>query len=71
MYMYRHLITSELNKSHLGFYISSLKVVGYSIVVTIKSKKYSDIKVLIIGESVNDILKQLYLKTQIFSKFYK
>lgn len=68
MYMYHHLIDSELKETPLKLYVSSLRVVRTSIIVTIKSKRYSDIKLLVLGESVNDILKQLYFKTQVLIK---
>ena len=71
MYMYQHLIDSSLKESNLGFYVSSLEVVGTSIVTYIRSRKHSDIKVRVIGEGVNDILDQFSLKSKILSKFYK
>ena len=71
MYMYQHLLDSELKKTPLKLSVESLEVVGTSIVTYIKSGKYSDIRVRIIGESVNDILDQLSIKMETLSKFYK
>lgn len=71
MYMYHHLLDSELKKTSLKLSVESLEVVGTSIVTYIKSGKYSDIRVRIIGESVNDILDQLSIKVETLSKFYK
>lgn len=71
MYMYHHLLDSELKETSLRLSVESLEVVGTSIVTYIKSGKYSDIRVRIIGESVNDILDQLSIKMETLSKFYK
>ena len=69
--MYQHLLDSELKKTPLKLSVESLEVVGTSIVTYIKSGKYSDIRVRIIGESVSDILDQLSIKMETLSKFYK
>ena len=61
MYMYRHLIESELNKSCFEFYVVALKVVGTEITIRIKSKKFSWVILDLRGSSVNDILKQIPL----------
>ena len=71
MYMYQHLIDSDLKESSLGFYVSSLEIVGTSIITYIRSRKHSDINVRVVGKSVNDILEQLNVKAEVLSKFYK
>ena len=59
MYMYHHLISSEISKSCFEFYVVALKVVGTDIVVRIKSKKFPWVILDLKGNSVNDILKQI------------
>ena len=59
MYMYRHLIESEISKSCFEFYVVALKVVETDIVVRIKSKKFPWVILDLKGNSVNDILKQI------------
>ena len=71
MYMYHHLISSEIKESRLGYYIESLRIVSRNIIVTFKSKKHIDINVRVVGKSVNDILEQFNVKAEVLSKFYK
>ncbi len=59
MYMYRHLIESEISKSCFEFYVVALKVVGTEITVIIRSKRFPCVRLNIKGNSVNDILKQI------------